>query len=76
MLPASAASAISFLIVMAVLILTGTAWFTALHPGFVWRIFLGSRCGRKAPRQAMLALRIAGLVVGALGLAFLFLSDG
>jgi hypothetical protein len=72
---ASAVPAFSFLLVMLVLILTGTAWFTAMHPGFIWRITLGARYGKPASWQAMLALRIGGILVGAAGLAFLFLSD-
>jgi len=75
MLPASYAPAISFLLVLLVLLVSGTALFAALHPHFVWRVFLGTRFGREAPRYVMLALRIGGILVGAAGVAFLLLSD-
>ncbi len=72
---ASAAPAISFLLVMPILILTGTAWFTALHPAFIWRMMQGGRYREPSSPHAFLALRVGGVLIGAAGLAYLFLSD-
>lgn len=71
---APAATWNTFLLVLLLVVSTGTAWFTALHPGFVWRVMQGNAVSEEGNPFIRL-LRRGGILFGAAGLLLLFLSD-
>lgn len=72
---APAAPLLSFLLMMLVIVSTGTAWFVALHPRFVWRMFRGSRAEEMPSAADYRMLRLGGIGVGIVGMALILLTD-
>lgn len=70
-----AAPLISFLLAMFLIVCTGTAWFIALHPRFIWRIIQGGNIGEDPPSAYYRMLRLGGIMFGAIGLFLLFMAD-
>jgi hypothetical protein len=70
-----AAPLISFLIAMFLVVWTGTAWFIALHPRFIWRMLRGGDLPEHGPAESFRMLRLGGICLGSAGLLLLFLAD-
>lgn len=66
---------LSMMLLMFLVVWTGTAWFIALHPSFVWRIIHRSDGANAAPSFDPRALRLGAVCYGAAGLALIILSD-
>lgn len=68
---------VSLLLLMTLVVLAGTAWFAALHPGFVRRMIQGEEDVRDAAASAEhQRIRRSGLVVGMAAILLLLLTDG
>lgn len=69
-----APSPLSFLLILLLVVTTGTAWFAAIHPGFIRSVLQGDvpddpACGNSR------ALRIGGILFGAAGFLLLVIPD-
>jgi hypothetical protein len=72
----SAISLISTMLLMFLVVWTGTAWFIAFHPKFVWRMIQRTDGSADAPQAFdQRALRVGAVWYGAVGLALILLSD-
>ncbi|WP_276353925.1 hypothetical protein [Cohnella caldifontis] len=75
-MPVTAApSPVSFLLALLLVVTTGTAWFTALHPGFLWRVLQGGSLSEDAFPAYCRAIRVGGVLFGAAGLLLLELQE-
>ncbi|TJY42737.1 hypothetical protein E5161_07805 [Cohnella pontilimi] len=72
---ASVIPLLSIMLLMFLVVWTGTAWFIALHPKFVWSIIRRTDAGDAAPAFDQRALRRGALFYGAVGLVLILLSD-
>jgi hypothetical protein len=68
-------SPLSFLLAMLLVATSGTAWFTALHPGFVWRVLQGGGHADEAYPAFRRAIRACGVLLGAAGWLLLELPE-
>lgn len=66
---------LSFALLMLLVVSTGTAWFVAMHPQFIWRLIQGESAGGDPPAAHHRALRFAGVMCGAAGLLMLLVGD-
>jgi hypothetical protein len=72
----SAIPFISMMLLMFLVVWTGTAWFIALHPSFVWRMIRRTdQSAESPPAFDQRALRFGAVWYGAVGLALILLSD-
>ncbi|MBW5448332.1 hypothetical protein GE107_20015 [Cohnella sp. CFH 77786] len=72
---APVAPLVSFMLMMLVVVATGTAWFVALHPRFIWRMLHGSGVSGDPPASYSQMIRLGGLIFGAAGMDLLLASD-
>jgi hypothetical protein len=67
---------LSFFEILLLVAGTGTAWFIALHPRFIWEILHGGGAeDGNGEGEGFALVRTAGMLAGALGLWLLFLPD-
>jgi hypothetical protein len=67
---------LSMMLLMFLVVWTGTAWFIALHSRFVWRIMRGEGdTADDGSAPGYRSLRLAALCYGAVGLILVILAD-